>query len=101
MKLITTRDAIKRAITSFRASYGDGTYGNDRRGRRAGAELAALDPDTVDRAVVDEIIGNDSWTGLKCNECGDPDNDAVVQVGEEPDYESATAYLCLTCVEKC
>lgn len=33
-----------------------------------------------------------------CDECG-IDVAVGVRVGEEPDYESATAVLCITCVE--
>ena len=46
------------------------------------------------------IIGNDSWTRVEdCDDCG-MDESAVVMVGQEPDYDSATAYLCKLCVEK-
>lgn len=101
MKLITQRDAIKQAIAEFRAQWGDGTYSADKRGRQVGRELAALDAETVERAVVDEIIGNASWTRMSCGECGDEDADAIIEVGEEPDYESAAARLCYRCIAKC
>ena len=52
------------------------------------------DPDAVDKA-----IGNGSWTRLKCDECGH-DKDAVVQLGQEPDYESSTALICPECLNK-
>ena len=55
--------------------------------------------DTASVADVTAIIGNDSWTSLKCDECGKY-VDAVVQVGEEPDYESYSAKLCKPCVYK-
>lgn len=52
------------------------------------------DPDEVDR-----IIGNDYWTcvGL-CHEC-DKERNALVSVGEEPDYESCTARICISCLK--
>ena len=47
---------------------------------------------------VDTIIGNTSWTGVhQCDECGS-DSYTVVMVGEEPDYESNTAYMCKECI---
>jgi hypothetical protein len=63
-------------------------------------QLLAL-PKPVDPDAVDRIIGNKSWTAVpKCHECGTEDHDAVVEVGEEPDYESNTACLCLACAQK-
>ena len=64
------------------------------------ARLDALgpikDPDEVDR-----IIGNKSWTELPmCSECGKRSNEFVIEVGEEPDYESDTAWLCPACIRK-
>ena len=50
---------------------------------------------------VDKIIGNTSWTDIpKCSECGESDKDFIIMVGEEPDYESNTAWLCKDCIEK-
>ncbi len=47
-------------------------------------------------ADVAAIIGNDSWVGTPCTECDR--RGTVVRVGEEPDYESATVYLCHSCI---
>lgn len=75
---------------------GNWHYGEDK--RTIYENLKALgkgpDPDLVDIA-----IGNDSWTRCSCDECGDAFEE-VVQVGQEPDYESATASLCFDCVLK-
>jgi hypothetical protein len=62
------------------------------------AQLLALgaNPDPED---VNRIIGNKTWTQQWCNEpqCGGV---AVVEVGQEPDYESSTANLCRDCLKK-
>lgn len=58
--------------------------------------LVAL-PASASAADVAAIIGNDSWIGESCTECGER---AIVLVGQEPDYESATAYLCANCLQK-
>ena len=50
-------------------------------------------PDDVDR-----IIGNKSWTDNRCDECQAQAD--TVQVGQPPDYESRTAYLCEPCVRR-
>jgi len=52
---------------------------------------------TEERA--NEIIGNDSWTRNSCDECGE-DVEVTVMVGEEPDYESRTASICINCLNK-
>lgn len=48
---------------------------------------------------VERIIGNNSWTRNICNECGN-DSEITVQLGEEPDYDSATAKICPECLKK-
>jgi hypothetical protein len=60
-------------------------------------ELEAETNLTEERAK--EILGNDSWTRNKCDECN-ADVYATVQLGQEPDYESATANICLDCLNK-
>ncbi len=60
-------------------------------------QLEAEQDLTEERAK--EILGNDSWTRNKCDEC-DKDVYATVQLGQEPDYESATANICLDCLNK-
>lgn len=55
-----------------------------------------IDPDEVDR-----IIGNTSWSEVPiCDECRTPGLSAVMEMGEEPDYDSSTACLCLDCLRK-
>ena len=48
---------------------------------------------------IEKIIGNRSWTRNKCDEC-QKDQETTVLLGEEPDYESATAQICLECLKK-
>ena len=50
-------------------------------------------------AEVNEIIGNDCWTTSRCDECGSTVYD-VVQLGQELDYESSTAWICRECLIK-
>jgi hypothetical protein len=59
--------------------------------------LLALPPDAT-RADVVEIIGNDSWVSISCNNCNQP-CDVVVICGEDYGYSSATARLCLSCAQ--
>lgn len=58
---------------------------------------ALLEATTEDEVM--EIIGHKGWTNNKCHECG-KDCEVTIQVGEEPDYESATVNLCIDCLDK-
>lgn len=99
MIVLDERTQVKQAIQRWVARYGlDQTYGADKRGRRVGAELMALNQETATAAEVAEIIGNSSWARERaCNECGKETWD-VVELGETPDYESATACVCRDCL---
>lgn len=101
MKKWDERARVKEAISNWIANYGlDGSYKADRRGRRVGGELQALDVKTATGAQVSEIIGNSSWAGpMTCNECG-ANTYEIVEVGEPQDYESATAYICKGCLRQ-
>jgi hypothetical protein len=110
MKLTTQRDLIRSVATRWRQQYEPFTHDTPlfsvRNGHRQvipkkeiAASLEALDKETATAADVAAIIGNESWTRLTCDECG-KDTDAVIMVGQEPDYESHTASLCRSCVER-
>lgn len=71
------------------------THKGDRDGKAT--KIRALGPNPEPEAV-NAIIGNESWTRCSCSECG-RDVDAVVQLGEELDYESSTAWICKQCVK--
>jgi hypothetical protein len=61
--------------------------------------LLALDLETAQESQVTEAIGNSSWTRISCD-CCDAELDAAVVLGEPPNYESATAIVCLDCLKK-
>lgn len=63
-------------------------------------DLVALGP-SPNPDDIDRIIGNSSWTDVPtCSECSAPDLPLVVQLGQEPDYESSTAWICRECLLK-
>lgn len=95
MKLITRRDRILVVAKAWKQQYPRPEPDK----RRTQECLDALDLSTVHGDVVDEVIGNGSWTRLECNECGE-DVQAVVEVGQPPDYESSTAQICGPCLKK-
>jgi len=111
MTLTTQRDLIRSVAARWRKQYEPFTDDRPLFSWRTGQQLPplnkkqiaekldALDPETATAAEVNDTIGNASWTRLSCDECG-KETDATLQVGEEPDYESQTACLCRSCVEK-
>jgi hypothetical protein len=100
MEAITTRTLIRSVAARWRGQYGDPTaLGHDDRKMAAAAALDALDPETATAAEVASIIGNDSWTSIRCDECGRR-VDAAVRVGEEPARDSSTAIVCRECLAR-
>ena len=98
MELLNERHQVRNVAKKWRAQYGAGTYGGDKRQRMVGQELAALNAETATAAEVAEIVGNGSWVCKKtCHECGAETWDAV-EVGQPPDYESSTATICGGCL---
>lgn len=97
-QLITRRGEIRTVATRWRTQYPSGT--SLARGESADAiysRLLDLDSERATPGEVAAIIGNGSWTAICCDGCT-RDVDAAVQVGQMPDYESATATLCLECL---
>lgn len=111
MKLTTQRDTIRAVASRWRQQYEPFTDDRPMFSWRTGVtspplnkkqiaeNLDDLDGETATPEDVAAIIGNESWTRLTCDECG-KDTDAVLTVGQEPDYESHTASLCRSCVER-
>lgn len=97
MKVITQRDRILTVADRWRRQY---SYkGVDQDKLDILKNLEALDLATCSAEDVDRVIGNNSWTCVDCNEC-EAKTDWVIVVGEEPDYESQTARLCRSCVQR-
>ena len=99
MRLMSERNQVRSVADMWLGSYGlDRTYGADTRGRNVGEELLAMDAETASAADVAEIIGTPSWVRpCTCDECGTR-SWGIVEVGEMPDYESCTVYLCEGCL---
>jgi NAD-dependent SIR2 family protein deacetylase len=50
--------------------------------------------------TVDAVMGNDTWTRVpECDECG-AEESAIIQIGEEFDYEIPAASVCEKCLRK-
>lgn len=98
MKLITKKSILKGLIKKFQKQYPTNMiFFNGSCSDNVIKSLKAEKDLTEEKA--NEIIGNSSWTQNKCNECN-KDVFVVVQLGEEPDYESSTVNICLNCLNK-
>ena len=94
MEVISKKKLIKDVAKRWSSQYPTGGDGDKAIIYR---NLVAQQPETEDE--VEEIIGNRSWTRNDCGECG-KDVSVLVQLGQEPDYESSTAYVCLDCLQE-
>jgi len=102
MEVITIRDQIRGVAKRFRRSYESSldsraAWKPGKTRRDIADDLDAMDAEIAGREEVADIIGNPSWIGLKCHDCGS-DADVVIQLGEPMDYESQTAHVCAACI---
>src|SRR5687767_5398271 len=98
--LITERDKIRGVAQAWRNQYlYNGRWRREDNDKRVIYErLCRLNPETATADDVTKIIGNSSWTAINCNNCDECVTRAV-QLGDEPDYESATAIVCGPCLK--
>lgn len=104
MRLFTEREQIRRVADRYAAQYPDGSQpAHWRPGDRIAnvlADLRALDVETATAADVARAMGGAGWVApVTCNECREH-SWSVVELGEEPDYDSATARICESCLRK-
>lgn len=97
MKLIKRSEKAKEAHILWESQYFRGgvwLYGAGKQNIHEALVALGSEPSADD---VDRVIGNTSWTQCRCDEC-DTVCEEVIQVGQEPDYDSSTAELCFDCV---
>jgi hypothetical protein len=100
MRIITERDLIRGVAAAWSKQYSrDEKLSDGSHTRKVLVRLKALNQETATAEDVAAIIGNSSWTGIRCDECGESVR-TVIQIGEEQDYESATANICPSCFYK-
>ncbi len=95
MYLLTKRQLIKDILSKWSSSYPVNREITPCKGIIKStdsiySQLEALDLDTVEPEVIDNIIGNNSWTTITCKECGENQNTAIV----------LDDYICKDCLEK-
>lgn len=111
MKLVTR--AIKAASAAKRWNDQYGTEDSRLLDHPSGAKLVEVGrklrslgktpkPDDVDAVIKASYpMAHNQWTKVEsCDECNADGLDVVVMLGEEPDYESHTVFVCLDCLKK-
>lgn len=63
------------------------------------ARMLATPPSSSDDDIYEALIelGHATRGSLRCAECGQ-EKDLLIELGEEPDYESQTAVVCADCL---
>lgn len=100
MKLITRQDLANTVAERWRQQYQfvDGSWRQIVIGDSKSYFNKLIDLGTNPKPDdVEKIISG--WTILRCDECG-THVEEVVQLGAEPDYESATASICMKCLKQ-
>jgi len=98
MLRVNERDQIRDVAERWAAQYPNNRERPEK--EEIKQKLFSLNKDTATAKEVAEIIGNDLWvTPKECQECH-VESYKVIQVGQEPDYESYTTYICPDCLRK-
>ena len=100
MKLIHKVDKIVPGIKTFFRMYlnyhsQNAPFYTERRYNR----MKTLDLASCTVAQFNDAMEVTHWLDNRCDEC-DGDFDTVVQLGQEPDYESKTVEICMDCLVK-
>ncbi len=98
MKIITKREKIKGILDRWKDQYPDNGSWSDQ--VKATKELEKLNLNRVSEKRIIEIIGNNSWTRLECDEC-QQDKNKVVRFLEryEDEYGVNVCDVCFDCLK--
>ena len=101
MYIVTKQGKIKDLVKTFFATYTQ--YGADKctnapfYTRERYNRMITLDPETCTVSEFDKALGTTNWTKNCCTECG-KDFDALIHIGDEPDYEARYVRVCKGCI---
>ena len=96
MKIVSIGDKIKTVPDEWDRQYPPKVCNFDK--AEIGRKLRASK--LTSRQDVRKIIGNDSCTDLYCDECKQHNLNQVIQLGDEPDYDSSTVTICISCLRR-
>jgi len=95
MIVITIDEVIALVPSRWQKTYSQGRFANDRSLQDKMQKLLELNHPTKDE--IDRIIGNDSWTALKCTVCGEQKT-KLVSVETKAHSEYGPDYICRECL---
>lgn len=98
-QLITRQYLANNAAKRWKVQYANSEqiFKNNKISTDIYDQLIGLGP-TPNPDDVDKIIGSSSWTQVpNCEQC-DKEVGAVIEVGEQPGWDSRTCYLCKECI---
>lgn len=100
MRIITKRQKIKGVLDAWKKQYSKYPSNEMIKQHAITKELEELNFNNVSAKKINEIIGNNSWTELRCEECME-DKNKVVRFLEryEDEYEVNSCDLCLDCLK--
>lgn len=93
-RIILRQHAVDRVPERWARQY---SRPNEDASKRAITAALANLTAPIDRDEVDRIIGNKSWTECRCDLCGE-NREALIRVGDEPDYETRWLDICPLCI---
>lgn len=96
MKVLTKRDLINNVVVAFENQFGANP--TNPRWKKTRDRLRKLKLAKASEKDVERIIGNRSWTEMRCAECKQDCKEAM-QLGSDMDCEHAPVYLCTKCLE--
>jgi hypothetical protein len=103
MKIITERDLIRDVVKRWELQYPEEKVQQFKYPHLNFNDicnsLKKLNLETCSAQDIENIIGNESWTRILCDGCGQ-NVTWVIQLGQDPDYESNTVHLCKECFKK-
>lgn len=90
MQLVTARGLIRGVYAAWTRQY--------KADRQDVAErLLSIDFETATADDIEAIIGNRSWTNIRCNECGKEELEAAVHFDDDDEYSYIR--LCRDCID--
>lgn len=96
ISLTHRQEVIDSAVERFERQYGDVRY--LMHSAKVGP-LKALKKDETYADEIDRIIGNDSWTKIECDECGER-VETVANLGTDHEWGGPAASVCEECLSK-
>jgi hypothetical protein len=94
MKKVTTESLVRNIAKDWDDQYSYPNVGEEK--REISRRLSMLNPETATAADVESIIGNGTWTSIRCDECN---RKVASAINFEP-VDGYTPTVCESCLEK-